>query len=721
MESPDAELIRAELLKLLDSAVFANSARLAAFLTFVVEHVVAGDSDQLKETTIGVEIYSRKVGYDPRSQPIVRTEARRLRSKLDEYYEGAGATDRVRILLPKGGYAPLFEVRPEPETPAAFVPPPTEPVQKRPSKPNWALAAAALLAIAGVILWSYNRRHLQPAAPPSIRPLTSYTGTELQPSFSPDGKQFAFVWDGGTGNFDIYAKLVNAGQPIRLTTDPGMDLFPSWSPNGDYLAFLRITPMAGSLYVVPALGGAERKVASLSIPEIGGLYDPTLTSNKPGPAWSPDGKYLVVSDNPGHVGAAALYEFAVDGSGSKRLTAPGSSAAGDFSPAFSPDGRSLAFIRREGARGNTTIYVLQHDGRGPRGIDFEERRISDLAWISDRQLIFACNRSGPNMLWQLSIGEGGPTPLLGAGRGMEFITYSPVTGNVAFEEARRNENIWRIGLKQGKAEGAAEKFLFSSRKTDGPDISSDGRAIVFVSDRLGTRQIWVAKASDGSSVQLSSVAPEVPIGTPRWSPDGRKIVYDTVQNRHSAVAVMNADGSQPYLVTADPWDDMMPSWSHDGQTIYFACRIDGRLEVCSKPASGGQAKQITKNGGGEVREAPDRRNVFYSKPNGIWQVSREGGGPETPLPGLADVEHQRYWTVTSDAIYLLTSTRRPWTVYRYDLATHVLSPLFNIEREPNFGSPGLAVAPDLSYLLFGQTDQQGTDIVTVDGLFSSGR
>jgi dipeptidyl aminopeptidase/acylaminoacyl peptidase len=215
---------------------------------------------------------------------------------------------------------------------------------------------------------------------------------------------------------------------------------------------------------------------------------------------------------------------------------------------------------------------------------------------------------------------------------------------------------------------------------------------------------------------LSSVGPEVPIGTPRSSPDAREIVFDTVRNGHSAIAIMSADGSNPHVFAADPWDDMMPSWSHDGRWVYFTCRINGEVQVCRKPVGTGATMPIASKGGSDPRESPDGRFVFYAATKGIWQVPRDGGR-ETPLPGLSDVDPGRYWTVAGDSIYLLRSSRKPWTVYRYILATHSISPVATIEKAPNFGSPGLSVSPDLAYLLFGQIDQEGTDIVMVEGIF----
>ena len=81
---------------------------MSRFLRFTVERALDGKSEQLKEYVLGVEVFDRGASYDPRVDPIVRVEARRLRSKLQKYYESEGLGDEVVIDLPKGNYAPIF-------------------------------------------------------------------------------------------------------------------------------------------------------------------------------------------------------------------------------------------------------------------------------------------------------------------------------------------------------------------------------------------------------------------------------------------------------------------------------------------------------------------------------------------------------------------------------------------------------------------------------------
>ena len=106
---PDAAAVRAQLERILVSPGFANAGRLSRFLRFVVERTLDGEGDQLKEYRLGTEVFDRPSDYDPRLDSIVRVEARRLRSKLAEYYEGPGRADPVAIRVDKGSYTAAFE------------------------------------------------------------------------------------------------------------------------------------------------------------------------------------------------------------------------------------------------------------------------------------------------------------------------------------------------------------------------------------------------------------------------------------------------------------------------------------------------------------------------------------------------------------------------------------------------------------------------------------
>jgi TolB-like protein/Tfp pilus assembly protein PilF len=98
-----------QLEKILASEAFARADRMSRFLRFIVQETLKGRGAQLKEYSIGIEVFDRESSYDPRTDPVVRGEARRLRTKLIEYYELEGKVDLVRILLPKGSYSVVFQ------------------------------------------------------------------------------------------------------------------------------------------------------------------------------------------------------------------------------------------------------------------------------------------------------------------------------------------------------------------------------------------------------------------------------------------------------------------------------------------------------------------------------------------------------------------------------------------------------------------------------------
>jgi hypothetical protein len=112
LSGTSAESVRTELEKILSSDGFARNDRLSKFLRFVVEQHLGGNDAELKESLIGIEVFGRKPGYDPRQDSIVRTEAAKLRTRLVRYYSGEGSDDAIVIEVPKGGYNPPFRKLP---------------------------------------------------------------------------------------------------------------------------------------------------------------------------------------------------------------------------------------------------------------------------------------------------------------------------------------------------------------------------------------------------------------------------------------------------------------------------------------------------------------------------------------------------------------------------------------------------------------------------------
>jgi TolB-like protein/Flp pilus assembly protein TadD len=154
--------IRATLDKILASPGFANAERLTRFLRYTVEETLNGQTDKLKESLLGIDVFGRKPSYDPRVDAVVRTEAVKLRARLRDYYESEGREDEIIIDLPKGGYVPAFRFRDK--LPPAESPPDAA---EQASRPDWKplLAGALILGVLAVSVFLTTRNHVKTSDP----------------------------------------------------------------------------------------------------------------------------------------------------------------------------------------------------------------------------------------------------------------------------------------------------------------------------------------------------------------------------------------------------------------------------------------------------------------------------------------------------------------------------------------------------------------------------
>ena len=145
------EVVQEHLERVLASPGFARNERLSRFLRFIAQEELNGRGSELKESLIGVEVFGRKPGFDPKQDSTVRSEAARLRARLAEYYGDEGKGDTVVIELPKGGYMPRFRRNASDLAKADGGRP------KRLRSSRKALAAGLALALAGIGFWLWNR------------------------------------------------------------------------------------------------------------------------------------------------------------------------------------------------------------------------------------------------------------------------------------------------------------------------------------------------------------------------------------------------------------------------------------------------------------------------------------------------------------------------------------------------------------------------------------
>jgi serine/threonine protein kinase len=604
------------------------------------------------------------------------------------------------------------------ESDSRILAPAPRPVPGRRRRLLWAAAAlAALLAAGG----AWYLRQPNPAAPLKVVPLTSFSGIERHPALSPDGKQIAFSWNGEKeDNFDIYIKLVDAGAPLRLTTHPAEDSHPVWSPDGRFIGFTRSGADRG-YFVIPALGGAERKLAD--IPKFP-LRGPTPAMN-----WTPDGKSVVIVDTSSAPASLALLSL---GTGEKRkLISPEANSYGDAQPVFSPDGRWLAFVRVQGTAVSDVYRIAYPPGSAgeaqPQRVSFGNWYVGGLAWTPDsREIIFASNREGASTLWRVpASGSRAPERVESAGQGAFFPSVARTPGGalrLAYQYSYGDYNIWRLAI--GEAPGAGgpatpvggspTRLIASTRVEAQAAYSPDGKAIAFVSDRSGSFEIWTCNADGSNTAQLTSFGGPA-TAAPRFSPDGRQIVFASRPGGNTDVYIIGAQGGSPRRLTTEPSEDHTPRWSNDGKWIYFCSNRTGRHEVWKTPAgapSGPAAKatQVTTKGGFRSQESRDGQFLYFTKftePD-LWRMPAQGGEEARVLECPVETP----WTMVDRGIYF--SDYKSSSLKFHDFGSRRVSTVARVDNLAESAGINPHVSPDGRWLLYTQADQLISDIMLVE-------
>src|SRR6266496_3416009 len=373
------------------------------------------------------------------------------------------------------------------------------------------IAFVTLGAIVALGIWFLMLRPI--TAPPApllkITPVTSFPGNEDQAAFSPDGNQIAFVWNGEKeDNSDIYVKMIGAEQPLRLTSNPAADTDPTWSPDGHHIAFLRQSAENGGLFLIPSLGGAERKLADIF------PYRPVVIGNTL--TYSPDGKLLAAPDKNSQGQPFSIYSISIETGEKTKLTSPPAGSVGDLFPAFSTDQKTLAFVRSVSIAA-ADIYLLPLGGGEPKRLTFDNTSIRGLSWTSDgKEIVFASRRGGSTYnLWKTSITEATSERLTNSERDVYSPTIPPQGNRLSYTQSMMDANIWRIRLHTSRGQDDLPLELISSTQEDnGPQYSPDGRKIVFASRRSGSYEIWMCEVDGSNPRQLTNMGGPL-TGTPR--------------------------------------------------------------------------------------------------------------------------------------------------------------------------------------------------------------
>lgn len=526
------------------SKAFGNSQKLVPLLEFVVHASLRGEANSLKETTIGVGLYNRDPGYDPKQDSIVRTHASRLRDRLEEYYRTEGHQDPVAIHLVRGSYAPVF-ARQDSSAPAGNGTTIVE--QPRPSpragtrRKRWVVTAAAALAASalGILVWSGAR---------SFPKVASYT------QLTRDGRPKWLVGtDGvriyhGTGNFTapgLAQVSVSGGDsvPIQLKM-PGLRPL-GLSPLGDKVLLSDYYP--GNLWSHDLISGYEQRLGEAVGPEA---------------AWSPDGKSLAfIRDND-------LWIASANGTKVRKLATI--SGRGMHGLRWSPDGTKLRFTLWERSPTTPSIWEVSSEGKNPHPLlpGWHTPPNEDAgAWTADgRYFIF----QSQGQLWALA--EDNPS-FFGHRSQPVQITNSPIPLSSPLP-ALDGKRIFAVGRTARGVlmwhDGNLSQWLpyLSGISAEYAAFSPDGKWVAYTTYPGGS--LWRSRTDGTSPLKLSD--PPLLVGELRWSPDGKRIICSGRATNASPARIylFSRDGGPPEVVDPEASDSISaPSWFPEGRKIAF--------------------------------------------------------------------------------------------------------------------------------------------------------
>ena len=582
---------------------------------------------------------------------------------------------------------------------------------------RWAMVAllAALAALAAVAAYAVWPRPSSVSLNPDAlveTVLTRQQGREVLPSFSPDGSQIAYsAQREPDGPWHIYVEVVGSGQPLAITDGQASDYGPAWSPDGRSIAFLRKTSAMSDaeLIVVPALGGPETKLLTFDGSDLrGGRV-----------SWSPDGTKIAFPARPAKAAPFQIALLDVASRKTRWLTAPEPGVVADASPAFAPDGSSVAFVRREGNTSGWNILVLplspDLEPAGPaRSVTTFDRMATGPAWTPDgsRILFLGEQASGQEGVWSVSPNGGEPELLwrlpgvLLSMLSQSALTVAPAPGGgfqIAYPfEGLRDVDVYRVDLA-GPGQGEPTPLIATSARDTNARHSPDGERIAYLSGRP-MRDIWVCDADGGNPRRLTDMGSR--IGGPlHWSPDSRFVAFHSRPAGAADIYVVDSDSGELRQLTDDPYDDALPVFSRDAESIYFLSKREGDWATWKMPASDGPAQRIVGSRTATYEEdAAGDWLYFASRDTGDFSrlsLRDPDAPPELLLPNANDALIA--FRLASSGLYFLpprasangngNNGDESGILCRYDFDTRKVSELFPVDGYLS------SVAPDESHIL----------------------
>jgi len=588
------------------------------------------------------------------------------------------------------------------------------PVARRRRTSLLVLIAAIVLLVSVAAGWLLLRPPRHTESPPMrLLQLTTLTGQEYEPAFSPDGEQVAFKWDGPKqDNWDIYITLVGSSDVRRLTSDPAQDSHPKWSPDGRQIAFLRGRPDGTTIQLVSALGGADRKLSDFR--------------GADSLSWSPDGHWLAAGRSGEETGQPrGIYLIPVEG-GDTRLLIASKPRADNDQPAFSPDGRRLAYVSCDTTDawlvGLCDIFLLELNGArtpsvSPLRLTTQQSFFTDsLAWTRDGNAVVyaAAAEAAPAELSLWRVGTDGRRPperIEIAGSAALAPATAPSRDRLAFTHVTTDSDIYRFEV------GRPVQLVTGSTLHDvEPRLSPDGRRLVFSSTRGGgTYDLWLADADGSNLQQLTHGLPGVQ-GSPSWSPDGRQIVFDsfTRDDPHPHIWIIDADGGMPRRLITQAGDERLATWSHDGRWIYFTSEQGAAArDVWRVSVDGRMSERLIHEGSGRFAcESFDGKTLLFQPKMGeapLMAMPLSGGAPHQLVPCV----RRAAFSVGPLGVYYVPCDPSP------NPSVHVLD--LKSGRDKRLGTldgiargERLSVSPDGRTIVYAKLTIQNADLMLIE-------
>jgi Tol biopolymer transport system component len=335
--------------------------------------------------------------------------------------------------------------------------------------------------------------------------------------------------------------------------------------------------------------------------------------------------------------------------------------------------------------------------------------IGTLDWTADgREIVFAGSAgSGNSSLWRIGR-EGGkparfPSPTMVSAQP----SVARQSGRMIYVTRQLETKIYKMPLGP---RGAGEPRPLIETEGDQRDlgVAPDGSRIAFVSNRTGSKEIWIANRDGSNQTQLTFFnGPSV--GSPRWSPDGKRIAFDGYASGSSDIYLIPVEGGKPVRLTSDAANEIRPSWSHDGQWIYFGWDRGGGSAIWKTRPSGGEPAQVTRHGGYHAFETPDGRWLYVMNGRTLSRM-RPDASEETALRNDVATD---FWILGGHHVYVLAQSgdllRAPFdgsvfeTVYRFGSAGGV-----------GGGGTAIGVPWDESYLIYRRITRSANTLILIE-------